>query len=423
MKFQAALVGVFASAASAMDLTPNQAIPITSRLGHKIMEKAEMVEPPRDLEQERDAQFVAQYWIKYIGCNSLVQIAQEGGGGDEGILYTQNLVRFALCPEGQCSSCSGGGQYVVNMQEFLQAYAEFKEQELEWICENIRENCYCNNANNEEYCQNECFIQQGMEACVEYEGEERFELDRYIECQEMEANNNNNNGNNNNNNNNNQNGNNQNGQNGQNGQYYWNNGQMFIGPYCSPKDGKSIHLGVYYDEGCSAQADVSFYANANYGQTLPYSSVSIVPADECMTCRQMDDDNNNNGNNNNNNQNQNNNNQNGQNNYYYYQDWEPTELCQQSYEMAARCETGMDIYYPDTTGCDYINNYLPRLETATRQAAGHKTAGTGGGGPAKAFAWVFGITTALFGAYAYFLYRKIKRGNVTLASQDGVMNG
>ena len=201
--------------------------------------------------------------------------------------------------------------------------------------------------------------------------------------------------------------NNQNGQNnGQNNYNYQNNQEMelFVGPYCA-SDGKSIHLGLFYNEGCSNEADLSLYEKANWGQSLPYSAKypAIITPGECISCEQVDEE-----------QNQYQNYQNNQNQYNWNQDQESIELCQQSYEQAAKCETGMDIYYADSSGCDFIKNTLPSLHAAA-------TGGMSGGSTTTALAWLFGITTGLFGAYAYFLYRKIKRGSVTLASQDGVM--
>lgn len=71
---------------------------------------------------------------------------------------------------------------------------------------------------------------------------------------------------------------------------------------------------------------------------------------------------------------------------------------------------------PDTSGCEFIDNILPRLESASLAITTGRRSGTG-----NAFAWLFALTTLLFGAYSYFLYRKIKRGSVTLSSQDGSM--
>jgi hypothetical protein len=93
---------------------------------------------------------------------------------------------------------------------------------------------------------------------------------------------------------------------------------------------------------------------------------------------------------------------------------EPSESCTDLYENAAKCEAKMDISDKDETGCEFINTILPRL-TAASKSSGSSKAKTGKG--ATAFAVIFGFTTCIFAAYAYFLYRKIKRGSVDLSSQ------
>ena len=127
---------------------------------------------------------MVNYSIKYLGCSSLVQINREGGGEDDPLLYTQNLVKFGLCPSDEsCSSCNkGDAQYVVNMEEFIDAYTEMKMEEQERNCEYVREYCYCDNANDDEACENQCYAEKGMDYCIEYEGEEEFEIQRYLEC-------------------------------------------------------------------------------------------------------------------------------------------------------------------------------------------------------------------------------------------------
>jgi hypothetical protein len=197
--------------------------------------------------------------------------------------------------------------------------------------------------------------------------------------------------------------------NNNNGNYYYNGnsggdnyyGSLYIGPYCA-SDGKSIHLGVYYDQGCTSHAATSLYATRNYGVALPFSSEPIVALNECISCIEPDNDN------------DNDNNNNYQNNY---QSYETSALCQAAYEGAVKCETGMSVTYPVTTGCEYIHTILPALSTASKQImSGSTSVGTAG-----AFAWVFACTTALFGAYAYFLYRKIKRGGAQQMSTGGNM--
>lgn len=189
MKFAATFLAFFAATAAAK-LDINADVKADSKLGKRLLSKAKVVKPARHLEQqERENYFLAGYDIKYISCSSLIQVnGEEGGGGDDGsILYAQNLIKFSLCPSDTCSDsssyCSGGGEYVVNMLEFLDAYTEAKLEEKEMACENIRENCYCNNNyNDDEQCENQCYVEAGMEDCIEYEGQEEFEIQRYLEC-------------------------------------------------------------------------------------------------------------------------------------------------------------------------------------------------------------------------------------------------
>jgi len=385
----AALVALVASTCSATVVEPGATIPVESTAGKRLLSKARLLNDAGD----RDVTFVAQYDIKYTGCSSLVQInGEEGGnGGEEGLLYTQNLVKFSLCPSsGSCSKCEGGGEYVVSMRDFIDAYTEQKMNAQEQACENLRENvCYnCENANDDEACYNNCYAEQGMDYCIEYEGEEEFEIQRYIECAEMDEGNNDNN----------------------NGNYYYNGGgdnyygQYFIGPYCSEKDGWSIYLGVFYDEGCTARGSADAYSSRNYGATLPFSSEPIVTS-ECISCQQVDED-------------QNNNNNGNQNNNYYYQEMEVSEFCGEVYEMSAKCEENMDVYYPDTSACDYVDNILPKMERATRNVSTGKSSGSSS---TVVLAWVFAATTLALGSYAFFLYRKLSRGKIDLSGGDGQM--
>jgi hypothetical protein len=175
-----------------------------------------------------------------------------------------------------------------------------------------------------------------------------------------------------------------------------NNGEeaavYYTGPYCSSKDSYSVHLGVFYDAYCSEHADVALYADVNYGVELPFASTSLVNSD-CIDCKKVDDNNNNNGN-------------------AAYD--EVSESCGDIYTYAAKCESKMEISSPDTSACEFINNVLPKLNTAGKTF--NSTAKSSGKG-AKAFAVIFAFTTAMFAGYAYFLYRKIKRGSVDLSSQ------
>jgi len=292
--------------------------------------------------------------------------------------------------------------------DFIDAYTEMKMEEKERQCEYVRENCYCDNANDDEVCENQCYAEKGMDYCIEYEGEEEFEIQRYLECAELEGadGNNNNNGNYN------------YGNNDNNGVDMYR--QYYVGPSCSASDGMSINMAVFMDAGCSTKAASGTYEAFNYGRSLPFESESIIEKNECISCEKVDEDQNQNNQNGNN---QNGNNQNGNNqNYNYNYDREVSELCEQSYEMAAKCEQNLspsNYFYPDTTGCTYINNILPRLEKATRKISG-SSASAASGGASTAFAVIFFLTSCVLGAYSFFLYRKIHRAKVNLSASEGM---
>ena len=188
MLFRSAVFAALAAYASAETMIPDLNIPTTSTMGKRILSKARRLEQNNNQNQEQndqDASWLAGYSIKYDSCASLIQVREEGGGDDEGILYTQNLVKFVVCPgnTGSCSDCGSGiAQYVVNMQEFVEAYVEMKEQQKEQACETIAEYCYCDNANDDQACENQCYVDQGMESCIEVEGQEEFNLAEYMEC-------------------------------------------------------------------------------------------------------------------------------------------------------------------------------------------------------------------------------------------------
>jgi hypothetical protein len=210
------------------------------------------------------------------------------------------------------------------------------------------------------------------------------------------------NGNNNNNNNNNRNYN----QNSNGGIDMYRN--YWIGPMCSEKDGKSINMRVFYDAGCTSPAPTGVYEAFHYTAPLPFESSSIVTVGDCVSCVKVDQNANNNNNNNNQNQNQ-----------------EIAEICEQSYETAIKCESSLSshvsqYYYTDTTGCEFIDNILPRLEKASRKvSSGSSGAAVGGGSAAAtAFAVIFAITSVILGAYAFFLYRKIHRAKVNLSQAE-----
>jgi len=402
MLFRTTILALVAAFASANEIVPDFNIPTNSKTGKRLLSKARRLE---NNDNDQEADWLSGYSIKYDSCSSLIQVREEGGDDEEGILYSQNLVKFIVCAgaKSNCDSCGSGlAQYVVNMNEFIEAYVEMKNEAKEQACETVKDYCYCDNANDDEVCENQCFVDAGMTDCIEVEGQEEQDIGALMECQAMEGadgNNNNNNG----------------------GNYYGNSNNngvdmsrpYYIGAMCSPRDGKSIYLAAFKDAGCVSYAGSGIYEAFNYGYPLPYEKESIIKVNDCISCLQVDED-------------ANNNNNNGQNynygNNYQNQDAEVAEICANAYEGAAKCETKLskvlgNYFYADTSGCEYINHILPNLQKATRKIASGSSIALGGSA-ATAFAVIFGLTTALLGAYAFFLYRKIHRAKVNLAQAE-----
>lgn len=144
MKFSIALlIGFAATSSTATTIKAN------SKVGSKLLSSA------RRLNDDGDLSWATNYSLRFEKCATTTDYYggyfggngdQDGGNDREGFMYEQRLVHFKLCPTDTCGSgCSGGADYVIDMNEFVSAYLEYKEELKEQQCEDIRENCYCNN--------------------------------------------------------------------------------------------------------------------------------------------------------------------------------------------------------------------------------------------------------------------------------------
>jgi hypothetical protein len=189
MMFRLAIVALIASTVAALkDITPNGDISANSALGMRLLSTAEVITPARFLNenQDRDITFIADYSIRYLGCNSLISVvdgnANNNNNNNSGILLrTTYLARFALCPTSNCKKCKGGGEYVVSMETFVDAYTEALLTEQEYACESVREACFCENAN-DNVCESTCYAVAGLDFCEAQDNNENFEVQRYLQC-------------------------------------------------------------------------------------------------------------------------------------------------------------------------------------------------------------------------------------------------
>jgi hypothetical protein len=196
LRLSATLVGLFANSSSALGYDDsfnlqNPSAQTLLRRATAIVEPAQQhaVDQQQAENDVYDNNYLYKYSIQYLGCTELAPVnnRDESGAGHD---VVAKLVKFALCPrtisadehdDGCSTLCSDGGLYVVDLVDFVDAYTEAKLNEEDYVCEMIRENCYCDVAYDDyRECENTCYFNAGMEACVDLQGPEDFEIQRYL---------------------------------------------------------------------------------------------------------------------------------------------------------------------------------------------------------------------------------------------------
>ena len=363
---------VLSLTAAATNLDAGASIPASSRLGSSLLSKARRLNNNNNNNNEADYTWVADYSIRFDSCHTTLEFRADAGadGEDEtdgAPTESMRLVHFKLCPTDKCDkSCKNGADYLVEMREFVESYLEFQMTQQEYNCEQVEENCNCENANDDEVCLQQCYQDAGLDYCENDQNNNNgnnnnnnngndFELDRYLECEQLNEN-----------------------------DGY--SSPIYVGAYCS-NNGKSILLGTFTDRQCTQHSDVETYKSYT-GYDLPYTTTSIVK-DDCISCMEpseYDDD--------------------------YNADQNDAdavvEICEELYERSAKCERNLqNVESKSVGGCDYIFKTLPQVERLT----------SGGASPAVVFAWMFAITSVLLACYAYYLYKRLTRNRVDLSTQ------
>jgi len=399
----------------------SESIPSDSVMGQRLLSKARRLENNNNNGNNGDMTWASGYSIKfekcattneyyggYFGGNNNGQQQQNNNNNRANYagLYEQRLVHFKLCPTKTCGyGCSGGGDYVIDMNEYVRTYIEYQQELVEAKCEAVREACNCEDTDDNEVCESTCLATAGLtEQCAQQEGQNnnnnngqtmQFNLQEAVECRRLEVDedaaayaygsnvNNyyyNNNGNNQNNN---------------------QRIEFFMGPYCAAA-GRSIFLGVFMDETCSFSAPDGIYKKLSGGKALPYSTTSLI-GHECMSCMDTAADAAEDAN--------------GENQAA------TLEICQNLYQASGKCEKNMNLNgaYPTTGACDFIKGLnhwgKTRIAAEYKEFARHITA--------NVLAGVFACTTVLFGGVSYFIHRRLMGGGRKsvglVADADGAM--
>lgn len=376
----AATVAVLASssvgsAAAASSAIRSGTITSNSVVGQRILAAATREDAPlnggralddaQNADQNANAAYLTNYSLKFQGCHEITQWNGEADGEDDVRVSTKRLVRFRLCPSGSCqdessAGCTSGyGDYVMDMNTFLEAYLQGVEEEKEYQCQIYMEKCdnQCGNQD-DDACDQACLTGYGMSEC--YEGEDgAFDLQEYVQCAEWAGNDGGN----------------------DNGNAY------YVGPYCSDQGG-SIHLGLFTDETCTTFSSSDFYTLAGY--ELPYSDQNLVQTD-CMSCYENADDNNDNDADN------------------------VAEMCETMYQMSGKCETNMNNgYASNEAACTYIEGIK-----IIREGGVIRTSTTKKSKAAAIVIGLFSTVAVLLGAYVYYLRTKLGRAKINLGSGGG----
>ena len=404
MKLSIAILSAALGFSAAVEVTPRAEISASSRIGQSVLSKARRVEEQNDNE-EISYTWVANMSLKFQGCYHTQTWNGEANGDEDVKISTQRLVRFRLCPSGSCtmenpSGCKEGyGDYIIGMEDYLQAYTQAVQQDQEYSCQYEKNygDCVCDGENqgddfNRDYCEYDCYMGKGMEYCVDrnpYEENngnnnknnqnQQQNMQELAECRQLEINNNN--------------------------QRKLEDAQAvyYLGAYCS-ETGGSIHLGLFTEDTCSQFADANMgattYASLT-GSSLPYSDTTMIGT-ECLSCKEPKEVNKNGEN---------------QNNENDQEDADQVkEVCEQLYANSGKCEANLSsstVKYPNTNGCNFMEGvkiYRKNGSIIQKKSSVNTTA--------SIFIGLFACSFVLLGGYAYYLKTKLDRAKVNLVSEE-----
>ena len=357
----------------------------SSSLGQKIMANA------RSLENAAvDFTWVSDFSIKFQGCHHISQWNDEADGEEDVRIATKRLVRFRLCPSNYCSldsaaGCSSDyGDYVIDMNIYLEAFTESVAEFNEARCEYLEAKSGCDNNGdngNGDYCLYDYYAANGVaDVCAEYNPyqnnyngnnqQDAFDIGDYTDCAQANLQNNN-------------------------GGRQLDNAQVnyYMGPYCAAQGG-SIYLGLFTDDSCTTFADDYGGKEAYYsmtGRELPYGEQNMITMD-CYSCKEA-------------------------NAQYNYNDDanqdadDVSELCEMVYSQAGKCESSLNVngVYPNYNACSYIQGIQVIRKNGIIVSAGSKANKT-----ASIFIGIFVVAFVLLSAYVYYLKTKLDRATISL---------
>eukprot|EP00587_Corethron_hystrix_P004337 CAMPEP_0113310272 /NCGR_PEP_ID=MMETSP0010_2-20120614/7982_1 /TAXON_ID=216773 ORGANISM="Corethron hystrix, Strain 308" /NCGR_SAMPLE_ID=MMETSP0010_2 /ASSEMBLY_ACC=CAM_ASM_000155 /LENGTH=400 /DNA_ID=CAMNT_0000165691 /DNA_START=99 /DNA_END=1301 /DNA_ORIENTATION=+ /assembly_acc=CAM_ASM_000155 len=362
-----------------------------NKMKSKLMSKARplkrKLEDGGDGEDEEVVIDLTGYSIVFDKCQ-YVKFYNVDGEGDEndeeGVLATNKFVIFKLCNSNQCSNgCSYDyAEYVVDMDTYVAAMIQMKQESVENTCNTCNENCqvddqYAGDLSDDcQSCLNECDSYENME------DNGYGDASQYTECAQFGGD---------------------------------DDAEYSIGPYCSD-DGSKISIGVFSDEYCSGEP-----TGKDAGSMLGYANglsdylLSATYSTDCVSCLQeVNDDED------------------------QADDYEPetSETCQELYESAGKCESPsnfaggyLEYYDSQSANEETICNFISSLDSGTYDQTGEIVIGDGGVRTKKGdssatkgqkfFLTVLILSTIGLAGYAFTLHQKAVGGTTEGLSKQG----
>merc|ERR1712187_956050 len=98
----------------------------------------------RRLDQNGNQVDISSYSLKFQKCQFVKAYDDERAENEdaETVLATKHFVVFRLCPSNSCDSCNYGyGEYLIDMEEYLEATIEYAKNKQEEKCDECEEEC------------------------------------------------------------------------------------------------------------------------------------------------------------------------------------------------------------------------------------------------------------------------------------------
>ncbi len=376
-----------------------------SELGKIILQQSRRVNNDDDGDEE-DYTWMANFSLKYQGCNNIQQWNTNADDEYDVKIKTSRIARFRLCPFKYCSSrksmgCTKGyGDYVVDINTYVSAYVEAQRRQDEYECQvYMYKHCGCSEKTDDDFdlCQYKCFLKKRKYDCIEsnpyydddtnqQQGLYRNDLrdfEKYFEgCSEFDG---------------------------------WKSDRKrrkledggsdddmfdksyYIGLYCADQGGK-IYLGMFTDDTCTNFADKNSgrttYKEITGGLSLPFSDHSMVRT-ECISCLEGKRPQEGGGG--------------GYGNKYDY-NYNKNEMrinkeCQQVYQSSGKCETAMTtgrVQHTPTTLNSNACYFIDGIQFVTKDGF-IDTNFTRPNQVISYFIFLFSVSFVLLGAYIYYL--------------------